>query len=90
MASGELAQTLDGHTGSIVVLAFSPDGRRIVSADQHGTMRIWEPMNGYELLTLREHNSAVIGASFSTDGHRLLSASSDGVVKVRDARPLPK
>jgi WD40 repeat protein len=34
--------TLAGHTGWILTVSFSPDGRRILSGSWDSTIRIWD------------------------------------------------
>ncbi|HUD82748.1 MAG TPA: WD40 repeat domain-containing protein, partial [Candidatus Saccharimonadales bacterium] len=42
---------LEGHTGRITSVAFSPDGRRIATGSYDGTAKVWEAPSGRELLT---------------------------------------
>jgi WD40 repeat protein len=64
-------------------LAFSPDGKRLASAD--GDVRVWDVETGKEQLTLKEYNHGIIRVVFSPDGKRLVSASQK-TVKVWDAQ----
>jgi WD40 repeat protein len=71
---GRLAQTLKGHTQSVVDLAFRPDGRALATASADGDARLWRVGNGASLRVLRGHFSAVNGVAFSPDGRWIVTA----------------
>lgn len=66
--------------------AFSPDGKRIVSASGEGTLRLWDAEKGARIATLTGHSDAVTSCAFSPDGTRIVSGSLDRTVKLWDAR----
>ena len=66
-------------------MAFSPDGRRIVSGSDDKTVKVWDAATGQETLTLKGHTGEVHSVAFSPDGRRIVSGSYDGTVKVWDA-----
>jgi tetratricopeptide (TPR) repeat protein len=70
-------------------VAFSPDGRRLASASNDQTVRVWDAATGKELLTLKGHTGRVFSVSFSPDGRRLASAGFDRTVRVWEASLVP-
>jgi WD40 repeat protein len=81
---GKLTATLAGHTGPVWSVAFSPDGRRLVSGSTDQTIRVWDLATGQPVETLRGHAGTIRQVTFSPSGQRVASASSDGTVKVWD------
>jgi hypothetical protein len=66
-------------------VAFSPDGRRIVTGSLDRTAKVWDADIGLELLTLKGHTGSVHSVAFSPDGRRILTGSQDQTAKVWDA-----
>jgi WD40 repeat protein len=89
-SDGRVLLTLRGHAGPVTSLCFAPDGDRLVSAGQDGTVRIWESRRGRCLLTLpvpreddRLRTDEILGdtwncVAINPDGLRV-AASSDRI-----------
>ncbi len=69
------------HSGSVVSVCFSPDGRRVLSASHDETARVWEARLGTPLLELR-HESSVFRAAYSPDGRWIISGGRDQTARV--------
>jgi WD40 repeat protein/class 3 adenylate cyclase len=82
--TGEQLRELQGHTGDINDLNFSPDGSRLVTvaADKNGI--IWNPRTGERLVTLSGHTDLVQGVSFSNDGSLVATSGWDGTLRIWD------
>ncbi len=76
---------LRGHEDRVRSAAFSPDGKRIVTASRDKTARVWNADGTGEPLVLRGHEHWVSAAAFSPDGKRIVTASQDKTVRVWNA-----
>src|SRR5262249_57168731 len=73
-----IGDLLRGHTDSVSSAAFSPDGKRIVTASVDQTTRLWDAETGKQIGDpLRGHTDSVSSAAFNPDGKRIVTASDD-------------
>jgi WD40 repeat protein/serine/threonine protein kinase len=77
--------TLEGHTGEVYAVTFTPDGRQVVSGGEDGTIRWWDATGGQAQQTVAAHRSCVNVLDHSPDGRLLASGSCDGTIKLWDA-----
>jgi WD40 repeat protein len=67
-------------------VAFSPDGKRVVTASDDNTARLWNANDGKLLVDpLKGHAGEVRAVAFSPDGTRVATASEDHTARLWDA-----
>jgi WD40 repeat protein len=70
------------HAKAVGGVAYRCDGRRLASASFDETVKVWDPINGQEVRTLRGHTDRVLSVAYSPDGKLLASGSADSTVRV--------
>jgi len=75
---------LEGHTDWVDSAAFSPDGKKIVTASWDKTARVWNAYTGEQIASLQGHTNLICSAAFSRDGKHIFTASCDKSVRVYD------
>ncbi len=73
---------LNGHTSVIASVAFSPDGRHLVSGGADRIVRVWEVQTQSEVHSFRGHKNWVSSVAYSKDGYFIVSAGVDETLKV--------
>jgi WD40 repeat protein/serine/threonine protein kinase len=83
--------TLRGHGASVQAVAFSPDGRQLVTGSYddtgkaRGNAKLWDVTTGKELVTFKGYNGGILSAAFSPDGQRVAVSGWDDTAKVWEA-----
>jgi len=65
--------------------AFSPDGRRLITASDDQTAQLWDASTGQPIGSPLKHAAPVNQAWFDVDGQRVVTASADGTAQVWNA-----
>jgi WD40 repeat protein/serine/threonine protein kinase len=73
------------HQGSILTVAFSPDGTKVLTASNDSTARLWDVATASPVGPPLQHKGSVAAAMFSPDGRRLITASADKTAQLWDA-----
>jgi WD40 repeat protein len=77
--------TFRGHWGRVSSVAYSPDGKWIVSGSSDKTLKVWDAATGQETLTLHHHYLPVSSLAYSPDGKWIVSGSEDEMLMVSEA-----
>jgi WD40 repeat protein len=80
---------LKGHEDQVYPVAFSPDGKTIVSGSRDGTIRLWDTTGKPIGQPLQGHESAVMSVAFSPDGKTIVSGSWDNTIRLWDTSGKP-
>src|SRR5262249_11532466 len=65
-------------------LAFSPDGRQLLSAGSVRDIQLWDVESGKLVREFQGHTGEVFAAIFHPDGRRIVSAGRDRLIRVWD------
>jgi WD40 repeat protein/serine/threonine protein kinase len=84
-ASATPLRAWQGHAGLIHHLAVSPNGRRLASAGEDGTAKVWDLGTGQLIYDVTQHRAPVYAVAFSPDGQWLATASVDTTARLWDA-----
>jgi transcription initiation factor TFIID subunit 5 len=86
LSTGAQVRLFTGHTGNITALACSPSGRILASADDAGSIILWDILPGRLLKRMRGHGKGGIWSlSWSVESNVLISGGADGTVRLWDA-----
>ena len=90
--TGETLCRYEGHSGSVQVVDFSPDGKRIITGSYDNTIRIWDVATCQPVSKPMLHRGPFFYFSaFSPDGSTVVTGCDDGTARIWDvatAKPI--
>jgi WD40 repeat protein/serine/threonine protein kinase len=91
LASGEVIQSAPSHARDVIAVAFTPDGRTLVTASKDTTARFWDAATGAAIGGVIHHDGWVGALALTADGRAVLTGSDDTTARlwsVPDGSPL--
>ena len=86
LTTGERLLDLPSQSGAIFSLAFSPDGKKLVSGSDKGIICIWDVRKGKLLHNFSGHLGKIWDLAVTSDGHTLISAGEDKTLRSWDLK----
>ncbi len=86
VATARRELNLDGHSGYVLCVRYSPDGKTLATSGEDGIVRFWNAETGEAGKQLPKAGYPVMGIAFSPDGSLLALALGD---ETRVTRPGP-
>lgn len=84
--SGHLMGTFDNNNRDVYQIAFSPNGKYLLSAESEHQAVVWDTENQQSIATLQEggQNWRTLSANFSPNGRWVVTASTDTYIRIWD------
>ncbi|MFM7405102.1 MAG: P-loop NTPase fold protein [Cuspidothrix sp.] len=75
--------TCQGHTSSVISVAFNHDGTQMVSGSDDHSVRLWDVQTGKAIgQPFSGHNGSVNSVAFNHDGTQVVTGSDDNTVRL--------
>jgi transcription initiation factor TFIID subunit 5 len=90
ISRGNPVRMFTGHTGNITAVECSPNGQTLASADDQGSIFLWDLASGTRIKRMRGHGKGGIWSlSWSVESSVLVSGGADMTVRVWDVLQKP-
>jgi len=74
-----------GHANRVTSVAFSSDGRTVLTGSGDNTAKLWDAETGFLIHTFTDHEGQMTGVAFAPSRRQVLTGSVDGTAKLWDA-----
>ncbi len=88
--TGQELISVPAHRGSVFGLAFSPNGKTLITAGHDQRIHLWSMPDLHKLATFRGHRDEIWSLASSPDGRLLCTAGKDGTAKIWSPEPKPE
>ena len=85
-ATGKLIKEFEGHAGGVHTVAYSPDGRRLLSGGADKTAVVWDIESGKAVQRLQGHAEVITCAAFLPGGRQAVTSSYDKTLRLWNVR----
>ena len=86
--SGKLVASLEGHPSNVWAVAFSPDGKTLVTTGYDGKVLVWDTAEKKAVATLEKHKGWCRAVAYHPSGTHFATGGEDGSVVVWDRASL--
>lgn len=80
-----ISTSLEGHGAECTSVGFTRDGRRVITASEDGTARVWSADGTGNPIVIAGRAGAVLAACSAKDGERVFTASEEGTMALWSA-----
>src|SRR5207244_1626143 len=84
-ASRKEVRRQEGVQGRVGAVAYSPDGRTILTGGWDGVAQLWDAATGKQARRVQAHTDRISAVAFSPDGRTFLTAGWDHTARLWDA-----
>jgi WD40 repeat protein len=85
LSSGRYTKELKGHQANVKRVAWSRDGRRILTVSWDKTAKVWDSVDGRLIASLEGHKDKLADGAFSPNGQCVVTGAADKTARVWDA-----
>lgn len=78
-----LRKQIKDHTAAVKTIAFDESGQQLVSADEGGTVKVWDAATLELIVSFKASTGGINRAKFTPDGSRLVTISSNSQGQVK-------
>lgn len=84
VATKKFLHSIKAHDAGTECVAYSPDGRSLISGGVDGRVYMWSLQNGKKTDTFAHHTDTVSAIAFSPTGNMVATSGYDKIIKVTD------
>jgi len=83
VTSHEKTLTFNSHNDSVIAMAFTTDGSKVISASSDKTVKVWNMEIMEEVFTLQNHRTSITALATTPNSNQVILGADDGTIEVR-------